>query len=153
MIEFGRFAAERRSKRGQPKPETFDFLGFTHHCGVSPGGWFEIKRRSIAKRMRAKLQDLKQQLRRRMHTPVIEQAKWLRSVVQGWFQYHAVPGNGRSLDQFQTQVGRLWLQTVRRRSQRGRKWTWSRMTRLIRKWFPKVRIVHPYPTQWLTVTT
>ena len=87
VIEFGRFATERRSKRGQPKPETFAFLGFTHHCGVSSRGWFEIKRRSIAKRMRAKLQDLKKQLRRRMHTPLIDQAKWLRSVVQGWFQY------------------------------------------------------------------
>jgi len=153
VIEFGRYAAERRSKRGQPKPETFDFLGFTHQCGVSSRGWFEIKRRSIAKRMRAKLHDLKEQLRRRMHMPLIDQAKWLRSVVQGWFQYHAVPGNGQSLDQFQTQVGRLWLRMLRRRSQKGRKWTWKRMTRLIRTWFPKVRILHPYPTQRLIVTT
>jgi len=154
LIEFGRFAAERRSNRGQPKPETFDFLGFTHACGANSKGRFEIKRRSMAHRMRAKLREIKLQLRRNMHKPLIEQAKWLRSVVQGWFQYHAVPGNATSLDRFQTQVGRMWRRTLRRRSHKGRsKWPWARMRRLIRKWFPRVRILHPYPDRRLIVTT
>ena len=104
LIEFGRFAAERREKRGAGKPETFNFLGFTHGCGKTRKGAFTIKRKSIAKRLRAKLQELKVQLVRWMHRPVAEVGKWLRSVVQGWMNYHAVPGNIRSLDQFRTQT-------------------------------------------------
>jgi RNA-directed DNA polymerase len=152
LIEFGRFAAERREKRGQGKPETFNFLGFTHCCGTTRKGAFTIKRKSIAKRMRAKLQEIKQQLRARMHNAVIEVGRWLRSVVQGWFNYHAVPGNSNSLDEFRTQVERLWLHTLRRRSQKGRKWTWGRMNRLARKWLPKARILHPYPSERLIVS-
>jgi len=151
LIEFGRFAAERRAKRGEGKPETFNFLGFTHCCGKTRKGTFTIKRRSIAKRMRAKLQEIKQQLIRRMHRPTIEVGAWLRSVVRGWFNYHAVPGNRRSLDQFRTQVARLWLRVVRRRSQKGRCWTWERMTRLIQRWLPKAHILHPYPNERLIV--
>jgi group II intron reverse transcriptase/maturase len=152
LIEFGRYAAERRKKRGQGKPETFSFLGFTHICGTTRKGTFTIKRKSIAKRMRAKLADIKTQLRRMMHQSVSDTGKWLRSVVQGWFNYHAVPGNGPCLDQFRTQVGKLWLAVLRRRSQRNRRWTWERMTRLIRYWLPRTRILHPYPNQRLTVT-
>ncbi len=151
LIEFGRYAAERREKRSQGKPETFNFLGLTHYCGTTRKAAFTIKRRSIAKRMRAKLQELKQQLRSRMHNAATETGRWLRSVVQGWFNYHAVPGNITCLDEFRTQVERLWLHTLRRRSQKGRNWTWARMHRLARKWLPKAQILHPYPSQRLIV--
>jgi group II intron reverse transcriptase/maturase len=152
VIEFGRFAAERRSQRGLGKPETFDFLGFTHVCGTTRKGVFTIKRKSAAKRMRAKLQAIKAQLQRRMHVPVAEVGKWLRSVVQGWFNYHAVPGNRPCLDQFRTQVGRYWLHVLRRRSQQGRRQCWERMSRLIRYWLPPARILHPYPNERLHVS-
>jgi group II intron reverse transcriptase/maturase len=152
LIEFGRFAAERRSRRGQGKPETFSFLGFTHICGTTRNGRFTIKRKSLAKRMRAKLAEIKTQLRRKMHASVSEVGKWLRSVVQGWNNYHAVPGNGPCLDEFRTQISRHWLDTLRRRSQTGRRWDWTRMSRLIRYWLPRPRILHPYPNERLIVT-
>ena len=151
LIEFGRYAAERRAERGLGKPETFDFLGFTHYCGTTRKGTFTIKRKSIAKRMRAKLQEIKQQLRQRMHDAVADVGGWLRSVVQGWFNYHAVPGNSACLDQFRTQVQRLWRRVLRSRSQKGRCWTWERMRRLIDRWLPNARILHPYPEQRLIV--
>jgi group II intron reverse transcriptase/maturase len=151
LIEFGRYAAERRAERGLGKPETFDFLGFTHYCGTTRKGTFTIKRKSVAKRMRAKLQEIKQQLRRRMHDAVVEVGGWLRSVVRGWFNYHAVPGNSDRLNQFRTQVQRLWWRVLRSRSQKGRCWTWVRMDRLIRRWLPTARILHPYPEQRLIV--
>jgi len=152
MIEFGRYAAERRAKRGQGRPETFDFLGFTHICGTTRKGAFTIKRQSISKRLRAKLQEIKLQLTARMHASVTNVGKWLRSVVQGWFNYHAVPGNSASLDALRTQVQRYWLHVLRRRSQKGRKWTWARMRRLSKRWLPKVQILHPYPDERLIVT-
>jgi len=146
LIEFGRFAAERRARRGDGKPETFNFLGFTHICGKTRKGAFTIHRRSIAQRMRAKLQAIKQQLQRMMHGAVTAVGKWLRSVVQGWFNYHAVPGNYPSLDEFRTQVERLWRHVVCRRSQRGRqRWDWARFRRLARRWLPTPKILHPYP--------
>ena len=151
LIEFGRYAAERRAERGLGRPETFDFLGFTHYCGTTRKGTFTIKRKSIAKRMRAKLQEIKMQLRRRMHDAVVEVGSWLRSVVQGWFNYHAVPGNSGCLNQFRTQIQRLWRRVLRSRSQKGRCWTWMRMRRLIGRWLPTARILHPYPEQRLIV--
>lgn len=151
LIEFGRYAAERRAERGLGRPETFDFLGFTHYCGTTRKGTFTIKRKSIAKRMRAKLQEIKQRLRQRMHDAVVEVGSWLRSVVQGWFNYHAVPGNSGCLNQFRTQVQRLWRRVLRSRSQKGRCWTWMRMRRLIHRWLPIARILHPYPEQRLIV--
>ena len=151
LIEFGRFAAERRAHRGEGKPETFNFLGFTHCCGKTRKGAFLVKRKSIAKRMRVKLQEIKQQLTRRMHGVVVEVGQWLRSVVQGWFNYHAVPGNHHCLDQFRTQVARLWLHVLRRRSQKGHRWTWERMTRLLQRWLPKAQTLHPFPNQRLIV--
>ena len=151
LIEFGRFAAERRAHRGEGKPETFNFLGFTHCCGKTRKGAFLVKRKSIAKRMRVKLQEIKQQLTRRMHGAVVEVGQWLRSVVQGWFNYHAVPGNHHCLDQFRTQVARLWLHVLRRRSQKGHRWTWERMTRLLQRWLPKAQTLHPFPNQRLIV--
>jgi group II intron reverse transcriptase/maturase len=152
LIEFGRYAAERREKRGEGKPETFDFLGFTHFCGTTRNGTFTIQRKSIAKRMRAKLQAIKQQLKARMHDAVPEVGRWLRSVVRGWFNYHAVPGNINCLDEFHTQVQRLWRRVLQRRSQKGRVWTWERVQRLTRRWLPKPQILHPYPNQRLIVT-
>lgn len=145
MIEFGRFAESNRKRRGESKPETCDFLGFTHTCGKTrTTGRFTVKRKTIGKRMRAKLQEIRQKLRQRMHDPVPRTGKWLRSVVQGYFQYHAVPGNGKRLMTFRDAVVRYWRQTLRRRSQRHRI-NWERMTRLVRRWIPSVRILHPYP--------
>jgi RNA-directed DNA polymerase len=151
LIEFGRFAAERRAKRGLGKPETFTFLGFTHLCGQTRRGAFTIKRQTATKRMRAKLLEIKTRLRRLMHDTVTYVGEWLRAVVQGWFNYHAVPGNSPCLDTFRTQCGRLWLAVLRQRSQKGRRWTWKRMSRLLRRWLPSARILHPYPNQRLLV--
>jgi group II intron reverse transcriptase/maturase len=147
LIEFGRYAIERRAKRGEFRPDTFDFLGFTHRCGKTrKHGWFTVHRHSIAKRMRATLQAIKLQLRKRMHRLLGETGRWLRSVVQGWLNYHAVPGNSHRIGRFVDEVTRMWLRVLRRRSQLGaRRWTWARMHRLVRKRLPRPRIVHPYP--------
>lgn len=155
LIEFGRFAAERRLKQGLGKPETFDFLGFTHYCGKTRNGKFQLQRQSIRKRMRATLQSIKLELHRRMHHSVDDVGRWLQSVVQGWLNYHAVPDNRARLDQFRVQVIRLWRHVIRRRSQKGRKnWPWERLSRrLIRRWIPIVQTLHPYPTERLIVTT
>jgi len=147
LIEFGRFAAPRRKARGKRRPETFDFLGFTHHCGVTRSrGWFIIKRISIAKRMRAKLIEIKEQLQRRRHRPTGETGRWLKQVVQGWNQYHAVPLNMVRLQQFRDAIATLWYGVLRRRSQRAR-WTWDRVHRLVRLHLPTPRILHPYPSE------
>ncbi len=147
LIEFGRFAIERRKRRGDSRPETFDFLGFTHVCDKTrKHGWFVIRRYTIAKRMRAKVAAIKQQLRKRMHRPLGETARWLRRVVQGWLNYYAVPGNYQKLKELVDEVSKRWLSVLRRRSQKGRsRWTWPRMHRLIRKRLPRPRILHPYP--------
>lgn len=152
LIEFGRFAAERRAKRGQGKPETFLFLGFTHLCGKTRKGAFTIQRKSTAKKLRAKLQEIKASLARRLHEKVSVTGRWLRSVVQGWFNYHAVPGNFPCLDQFLTEVQQLWRRALRRRSQRGRRWNWTRLTSLFQRWLPKPKILHPYPNQRFAVS-
>ena len=149
LIEFGRYAIERRKRRGAGRPETFEFLGFTHKCAKTrKHGWFAIARHSMAKRMRAKLRAIKVDLRKRMHRPVGETGRWLRSVVRGWLNYHAVPGNSHRISRFVDEVTRHWLAVLRRRSQRGRRgWTWERMQRLARLHLPHPRIVHPYPGQ------
>lgn len=145
QFEFGRYAIERRAKRGDRRPETFDFLGFTHQCGrTRKQGWFTVRRISIAKRMRAKLSALKQELRKRRHDDLGETGRWLGRVVRGWMNYHAVPGNIVRLQQFVDCVTHLWLRQLRRRSQRTR-WTWRRMHLLVRRHLPKPRILHPYP--------
>jgi RNA-directed DNA polymerase len=144
LVEFGRYAAERRAARGVGKPETFDFLGFTHVCGRSKSGGFWLRRHTIKKRMRAKLKAVNDQLKRRRHLPIPEQGRWLASVVRGHLQYYAVPGNSRAISAFRRQVGRLWLHTLRRRSQRHRL-KWHRMERLLARWLPPARILHPYP--------
>ena len=144
LLEFGRFAARDRARRGVGKPETFDFLGFTHICGKGRRGGFWLRRITISKRLRMKLKQVNHQLMRRRHLPLPEQARWLASVVRGHFSYYAVPGNARAINAFRVQVGRLWLRALRRRSQRHRL-TWERMNRLIARWLPPVRIAHPYP--------
>ena len=144
LIEFGRFAASNRAAVGLGKPETFDFLGLTHICGKTRNGGFWLRRITIAKRMRAKLKQVKDQLMRRRHLPVPEQGQWLASVVRGHLAYYAVPGNIRAANAFRIQVSRHWFRALRRRSQRHRL-NWERMNRLIARCLPPARIVHPYP--------
>src|SRR5271165_1264800 len=115
LIEFGRFAAERRKRRGLGKPESFNFLGFTFICGKTRSGKFQIKRKTRRDRMRAKLREIKQALRRCMHRPIPEQGRWLGQVVRGYFNYHAVPTNGQALEVFRHHVTDLWRRTLRRR--------------------------------------
>ncbi|MEM6365176.1 MAG: group II intron reverse transcriptase/maturase [Planctomycetota bacterium] len=147
LIEFGRYAAERRSERGEGRPETFDFLGFTHRCDTSPSnGWFMIRRETIASRMARTLAAIKQQLHRRRHEPIGKVGRWLGSVVRGWMAYYAVPGNVSRLRRFRDEVSRLWLRSLRRRSQRHR-WPWSRMKRLLKLYLPAAKVSHPYPDQ------
>ncbi len=143
-IEFGRFAEQDRQRRGERKSETFDFLGFTHISGKTRYGHFTVKRKTVGKRMRAKLQQIKQQLRARMHDPVARTGEWLKSVVQGYFNYHAVPGNLDSLGVFRERVTRLWRRTLLDRSQTHRV-PWTRMHRLAVRWIPQPRVLHPYP--------
>lgn len=146
LLEFGRFATGNRQKRGETKPETFDYLGFTHICGKTRKGKFCIKRITIRKRFRRKLKEIKEELRRRMHRPLSETGKWLASVMRGYFRYYAVPGNIKVLKELYTQLGRLWLHAIRRRSQKAKtRWTWERFYRLQNRWLPRPRIAHPYP--------
>lgn len=144
LIEFGRYAARNRARRGLGRPETFAFLGFTHICGVSRSGRFLLKRVTIAKRMRAKLKQLNVELKRRAHLSIPEQGRWLASVVRGHLAYYAVPGNIQAVAAFRDQVVRLWYKALRRRSQRGRL-NWERMRRLVARWLPPARIQHPWP--------
>jgi group II intron reverse transcriptase/maturase len=153
LIEFGRFAASNRDRRGQGKPETFDFLGFTHSCGKTrKTGSFVVLRRTMRKRMTAKLQAVKEELRGRRHTTIGEQGKYLRAVVQGHLQYYAVPRNMPALKAFRRAIGRLWWKSLGRRSQRGHI-TWERMARILRYSLPRVRICHPYPSLQPVVRT
>jgi group II intron reverse transcriptase/maturase len=152
LIQFGRFAAQNRKERGLAKPETFDFLGFTHICGKGRSGHFWLRRITISKRMRAKLHEVNDQLKRRRHLPVPEQGQWLASVVRGHFAYYAVPGNMRAINAFRIQVTRHWFKALRRRSQRHRL-NWERMNRLAMHWLPPARILHPYPEVRFAVST
>jgi RNA-directed DNA polymerase len=144
LIEFGRFAAQNRAARGEGKPETFDFLGFTHLCGKNRNGRFWMRRITISKRMRAKLREVKDQLKRRRHRPIPEQGRWIAAVVRGHLTYYAVPGNAKAIQAFRDQVIRHWFKALRRRSQRKRI-NWERMGRIARKWLPRARVTHPYP--------
>jgi RNA-directed DNA polymerase len=144
LIEFGRFAAERRASRGLPKPETFEFLGFTHICAKTRHERFKLKRVTSKKKLRAKLREIKNELQRRMHLPIPEQGRWLARVLQGHYNYYAVPDNSRALSMFRYKVVWHWLRTLRRRSQRSRT-TSERMRRLAARWLPTPRILHPWP--------
>jgi len=152
LIEFGRFAAERRRRRGLGKPETFDFLGFTHICGKTRAGRFWLRRITISKRARAKLREVKDQLRRRRHQPVPVQGRWLASVVRGHRAYYAVPGNTEAIEAFRTQVTRHWYKALRRRSQRTRA-NWARMSLIANRWLPPVRVMHPHPAERFAART
>ena len=145
LLEFGRFAAASRKKHGEGKPETFDFLGFTHICGQAwKNGKFLVLRKSIRKRLLAKLQQVKDELRIRMHQSLADVGKWLRSVVQGYFNYHAVPGNSVSLQRFRREVSKRWLRVLQRRSQKNRI-SWKHLTGFAEQWLPRPKILHPYP--------
>jgi len=147
LIEFGAYAAERRQRRGEGKPETFHFLGFTHYCGTRKDGvGFQLGRRTQRKRMRAKLKEITETLRRVRHRPIDEQGQWLGTVVRGYFAYFAVPTNTRTLSAFRAHLSERWFRSLRRRSQRHRL-TWERMSRLIDRFLPPVRVQHPWPDQ------
>jgi len=151
LLEFGRYAAERRARRGEGKPATFDFLGFTHCCSRTRGGAYTVRRLTVKKRLRATVQAVRAQLNRRRHEPVGVIGRWLRQVVQGYFNYFAVPGNLHRLRAFRRAVGRAWRQALRRRSQRGRL-PWQRFAHLLRLYLPPVRQLHPYPLHRFDVT-
>jgi group II intron reverse transcriptase/maturase len=153
LVEFGPFAAENRRRRGQGKPETFNFLGFTHICGKKrSNGRFTVIRQSIRKRLQAKLSEVKAELKQRMHDPIPEVGKWLRSVVSGHYRYYGVPTNRQALFVFRFQVGRLWHRALSHRSQNGRV-LWDRMRRLIDRYLPPAQVCHPYPLRRLGVIT
>src|SRR3954453_10529756 len=150
LIEFGRLAAARRARRGLGKPETFTFLGSTFICGKSRQGKFLLCRKTRRDRMRAKLREIKDELRRRLHQPIPEQGQWLRRVASGFFNYHAVPTNGRALVAFRSHVETLWHRSLRRRSQRD-KTTWPRTKKLAEDWLPRPRTLHPWPEKRFAV--
>jgi group II intron reverse transcriptase/maturase len=151
LIEFGRFAAQNRRGRGLGKPETFKFLGFTHICSRSRKGRFQLRRKSRRDRMRAKLRALKAELNRRWHEPIPTQGQWLRQVVIGWYNYHAVPVNSAALNAFRFYVVGLWHSALRRRSQRDRT-TWEQTRGIADRWLPRPRILHPWPNARFAVT-
>jgi RNA-directed DNA polymerase len=151
LVEFGRFAAANRARRRIGKPETFKFLGFTFICGKSRKGRFLLIRETRRDRLQAKLEELKEQMRQRRHQPIPEQGRWLRQVVTGHFAYYAVPTNARAIAAFRDHVVELWRRSLRRRSQKDHT-TWDRITKMADDWLPKPRILHPWPSQRLTVT-
>ncbi len=152
LLEFGPYAAENRRRRGERKPGTFDFLGFTHICGKKRNGRYTVLRQTMRKRLQAKLSEVKADLRRRWHVPIPEVGKWLGAVVRGHVRYYGVPMNSPALALFRSQVGRLWYRALARRSHKGRV-RWDRMKRLIARWLPPARICHPYPLRRLGVIT
>ena len=144
LIEFGRFAASNREERGQGKPETFDFLGFTHISGQTSKGWFTVKRKTIAKRLRAKIRAIKVTLLKHRHLPLVDTARWLAGVLRGYFNYFAVPGNYRPLASFRTDVIRHWFRALRRRSQKSSvRWDW--FSPFVSACIPRPCIQHPFP--------
>jgi RNA-directed DNA polymerase len=146
LIEFGRFAQANRKRSGAGKPETFNFPGFTHICStIHKSGKFTVKRKTVGKRMTAKLRDIAEELRRRINDPIEQTGDWLSQVLRGYYNYHAVPGNLRRLYTFRRETARHWL-ILRRRSQRSR-WTWERFETLINRYLPEPRILHPYPLE------
>jgi RNA-directed DNA polymerase len=147
LIEFGRFAARDRRRRGLGKPETFDFLGFTHICGFDCGGKYTVRRKTKPKKITGKLKELKGELRRRYHQPVPVQGKWLSSAYRGFVNYFAVPGNMPTLKSFHHHLCRIWLKALRRRSQKGRKLTWEKFAGIFPEWLPQPRCTHPWPNQ------
>lgn len=152
LIEFGRWAAGNRARRGEGKPETFNFLGFTHSCSTDRKGRFIVRRHTMRQRLAAKLRQIRQELRQRLHANPAKTGSWLRSVLLGHYQYYGVPRNSRAMNQLRDEVRRTWCQTLRRRSQKHQV-TWTRMDRLSKRWLPLPRITHPHPDQRLRVMT
>jgi group II intron reverse transcriptase/maturase len=152
LIEFGRYAAQTRERRREGKPETFNFLGFTHICGKTKKGMFTVLRKTMRKKWQAKLREVYTELRRRMHEPIPKQGAYLRAVVAGHMRYYGVPMNIRSLCAFRWKVMWLWWKVLRLRSQKSNL-TWTRMSRLAAIWFPSARIHHPYPSERFGVIT
>ena len=152
LIEFGRDAIERRQGRGQGRPETFDFLGFTHYCAKTRRGRFQLGRRPVAKRMARTLKRIKEVLRRRMHDNIEDTARWLGKVVDGWLNYYAVPTSSRYIQRFLVRLKRVWLAIIRRRSQKDR-FTWADIDKLKARHWPKLGIRHPWPDQRLAVSS
>jgi RNA-directed DNA polymerase len=152
LIEFGRYAADRRAQRGLGKPETFKFLGFIFLCGCTRKGKFQLKRKSRRDRMRAKLSEVKENLRQRMHQAIPDQGRWLAQVIRGYFAYHAVPTNYPALSAFRYHIERLWLRTLRRRSQKD-SFSWERIRKLANDFLPQPKILHPWPSVRFAVTT
>ncbi|HAM52564.1 MAG TPA: group II intron reverse transcriptase/maturase [Nitrospiraceae bacterium] len=153
LIRFGRFARQDCQRfDGKRKPETFDFLGFTHACGVRRDGQFIVKRKTMRKRFTAKLHEIKSELRKRMHESIGDLGSWLRSVVRGYFAYHAIPGNWKALGAFRIQIAKLWYKILRRRSQRNRM-TWEHMRKVVDHWLPPAHILHPWPEQRFAAMT
>ena len=152
LLEFGPYAAERRRRAGKGKPETFDFLGFTHICGKKRNGRFTVVRQTIRKRLQAKLHEVKAELRRRLHDPISQVGTWLGQVVGGHTRYYGVPMNSPAIALFRFRVGWLWHRALARRSHTGHV-SWERMRRLVERWLPPARICHPYPLRRLGVVT
>jgi group II intron reverse transcriptase/maturase len=151
LIQFGRFAREKRARQGR-KPETFSFLGFTHICGRTRSGKYLLIRHTIAKRQRAKLREMRSELMARRHDPIPTQGAWLRQVARGYYNYYAVPTNSRALEQFRNELVKSWHFALRRRSQRTRM-TWERMQVLSQRWIPRGRISQPWPWDRFAATT
>ena len=152
LIEFGRWARERRQRRGQGTPETFAFLGLTHICSKTRTGKYTVRRKTVAKRLRKKLQEITQTLRARIPWPIRQRGAWLKSVLTGHYRYDGVPRNLGMLQVFRERILRYWCHTLRRRSQRHRM-PWQRIYALATQWLPLPHLVHPYPAQRLRVTT
>lgn len=150
LLEFGRYAIERRQRNGQGKPQTFNFLGFTFICGRSRRGAFLLRRHTRRDRMRAALGEIKDEMRRRRHDSLTDQGRWLRSVVAGYFAYHAVPTNAPAIGAYRHHVLDLWRRSLKRRSQKDRM-TWARMDRLAAEWLPPPHVLHPWPEERMAV--
>ena len=150
LLEFGRYAIERRQRNGQGKPQTFNFLGFTFICGRARRGAFLLRRHTRRDRMRAALREIKDEMRRRRHDSLTDQGRWLRSVVTGYFAYHAVPTNAHAIGAYRHHVVDLWRRSLKRRSQKDRM-TWARMDRLANEWLPPPHVLHPWPEERLAV--
>ena len=152
LIEFGRFAADRRRRQGKGKPESFDFLGFTHYCSQTLQGWFAVKRRTMRKRLTRKLRELGEELKRRRHSPIADVGRWLGTVMRGHIAYYGVPFNYPLLHRFRRDILVLWRRALARRSQRGRV-TWKRLSAIADTFIPQPRICHPHPRRRLAVRT
>jgi RNA-directed DNA polymerase len=152
LIEFGRYAEQERRRRGEGKPDTFNFLGFTHSCGKTRNGKFMVLRQTMRRRWQTKLKEIKEELRQRMHQSIPEMGRYLRSVVAGHMRYYAVPMNAVSVSNFRLAVSWIWSRVLKRRSQRTHL-PWTRMKRHVARWLPQIRICHPYPWDRFGVIT